>query len=157
MALRPQTGSLLAFHLSPLLSETHREFNRLRGGPLADADFALEHQPLFYHEYFLQHRNDGYTILGPDLRRGAAHRLIQFDGDNLGFLSLENNTNKLFDGLSVGDDADLAGRHRPFLDRSLLLKEGQLGHPPQGASNRSFRTMAEAYHPAITSALAWIK
>jgi hypothetical protein len=126
------TGSPTRVPPIPLLAEAHWNFNSFRGGPLADTDFALEHEPLFHHEHFLQHRDNGDTILCSDLRRRAAHRLIQFDRENLRFLPLENSANKLLDGFGMGDDADLAGRHRPLVDSRPLLKQGQCLGPSEG-------------------------
>jgi len=95
-------NSLLALHLSPLLAEAHWNFNSLRGGPLSDMNFALQYEPLFHHQHLLQHRDDSDPILCSDQRRRAAHRLIQFDLDNLRLLSLENSANSLLDGFSMG-------------------------------------------------------
>jgi hypothetical protein len=36
-----QSVVLSALHLGPLLAETHRDFNRFRGGSHQDSDFAL--------------------------------------------------------------------------------------------------------------------
>jgi hypothetical protein len=61
------------------------------------------------NEHFLQHRDDGDSILRSDSRRGAAYHLIQFDRDNVRFFPLENSANTLLDGFSVGDDAARPG------------------------------------------------
>ena len=98
---------LLALHLSALLAKAYRNFNRFRRWPLANSDFALQE----HHKGFLDHGDNGDTH--PPFGSGARG---QSQSD-------VNRANKLLDCFGVGDDADLAGCHRPFFDTGPLLEQ----------------------------------